>query len=529
MESGGRGIPGVRVLLLKATREKGRDPLERVREFAARVGEVREKLERVGPSLPPERAKSYLKAFTRRLNLQVASATRSGKEGRFRFEKVVLPRGNKEVLVLLAEPSKGFLPSDPVLVEPSFLGPGKGPDLVLLRPASVKGMVLAWPGGGGGGKVLAWRLGEGKVLEERNRFLFQSLDFELKGLHPGKWRLALQAQWGKVSFSWGPLLDLHEGERKEGIVLRGETPASLEVFLYGPGKLPLELDTRVILILLAAGPPGRPGEDAPIHSRIAVKSAGAGKSCSFPLLSPGKYKIAAEMQDLVPGGFFSLRRGPQEKGKGKKSPFRVEKEILLRPGPNQVELVFPKLPRMLDLQVFFKDPSGKPIEAGTARLWPRFRWGMAGKPRTSKIGAGGTAFFRDLPPGKFWIAVDCPGFWFEGRELDLSKAEGSPITKEYTLKKAGRIEGKILDAEGVSVSGARIMILGVKGGPFGGGSERGSRRVFMAVSGKKGTFSREVPGGRYRLLSIGPRGRTPEKFVDVDWGKTVRVELRLPK
>ncbi|HHI68941.1 MAG TPA: hypothetical protein ENJ97_06415, partial [Planctomycetes bacterium] len=228
VESGGRGIPGVRVLLLKAAKGKGRDPLERARDYAARAGEVRRKLARVGPSLPPERAKSYMKAFLARLDLQVAAQTRSGKEGRFRFGQVVLPPEEKEVLVLETEAPKGFLPSDPVQVEPSFLEPGKGPELVLLRPASVKGMILAWPGGGKAGRVLAWRLGPGKALEERNRFLFQSLDFELKGLHPGKWRLALLSQWGKSSFSWGPLLDLREGERKDGIVLKGDAPSSLE-------------------------------------------------------------------------------------------------------------------------------------------------------------------------------------------------------------------------------------------------------------------------------------------------------------
>ncbi len=524
MESGGRGIPGVRVLLLKASKKKGRDPLERAREYAARAGEVRNKLARVGPSLPPERAKSYMKAFLARLDLQVAAQTRSGREGRFRFDKVVLPPADKEVLVLETEAPKGFLPSDPVQVTPSFLGPGKGPELVLLRPASVKGMILAWPGGGKAGKVLAWRLGPGKVLEERNRFLFQSLDFELKGLHPGRWRLALLSQWGKTSFSWGPLLDLREGERKDGVVLKGEAPSSLEVFLYGPGKAPLELDARVSLTLAAAGPPAAPGEEASLGQLVAFQSVGPGKSGIFSFLSPGKFKVAAELQDLVPMGFGWARgRGGE---KERKTPYRVEKEIILKAGPNQVDLVFPKLPRMVDLQVFLKDASGKPLESGTVRLWPRFRWGAAGKSRTSPVEAGGRAFFREIPRAKFRIGVKSSGFWFRPREMDLSKETDSLVTREYTLRKAGRIAGKVLDPEGKPVPGARILVSRVKGGPFDRGPVKGSRWGFLAVAGKKGEFSQEVPAGRYRLRLIGIRGQSKDEFVDVDWGETVRVEIR---
>ena len=525
MESGGKGIPGVKVLLLKGSKEKGGDPLEKVREFAARAGEIRDKLERAGPGLSAERIAAYKQAFLSRLKLQIAGSARSGKGGRFRFAQVVLPRGDKEFLALEAEPPKGLLAPDPVMVEPSFLGPGKGPDLVLLRPARVKGMVLAWPGGGRAGMVAAWRIGKGKVLERRGRYYFStgSAAFELKDLRPGKWRLVLFSRMGRIFFSWGPVLDLGEGDFREGIVLRGDTPSSLEVFVYGPGKSPLGLDARVILTLLSAGPPGGEGEDAALERSFLPAVVRGGRPARTSLLSPWNDRITAEIGDMIAPRFSFAPRKKEEK-----NPYRVEKVVLLKPGPNQVDLVFPKLPPRLDLHVRVKDPSGRPLGEGMVRIWPRYQWGVAGKSKEARLGPGGRAFLEGLNPAKFRIKISSPGFWSADEELDLSGSRDPVVVREYTLHKAGRIEGAVLDAEGKPAAGRRLSIIREREGGTGRSRPVFFPRFFVTAAGKDGRFSRDVPQGKYSFRFLGTRDKVKGKVVMVHWGETVKVELRIP-
>ncbi len=506
---------------------KGKDLMEGVRTYARRSGEIRRKLRKAGPGLSPERVRSFREAFLGRLGLKIAASTRSGKDGLFRFSKVSLPRGDEDFLALLAEPPGGYLPSDPVRVKSSFLGPGKGPDLVLLRPASVRGMVLAWPGGGRTGTVAAWRLGPGRVLEQRRRFYFGkgSFDFKLDNLHPGKWRLALLSRRGRIFFSWGPLLDLREGEVQQGIVLKGETPSSLEVFAYGPGKSPLQLAVLVTIALRAAGPPGKEGEQALLEESFGPALVRPGRSARTDLLSPGRFRITGEIEGMVPPRSPFTRAASKRE---EKSPYRVEKEIVLKGGSNQVDLVFPRLPPRLDLQVWVKDPAGRPVEKGSVRLWPRFRWGVAGDSREAPLEPGGKAFFRNLFPAKFRVRVAAPGFWPVDRVLDLSKCKDPDASREYTLHKAARIEGRVVDGGGKPVPGARVLVVW-KG-------ERGTGRpgplfssfTRMAVTGKDGRFVEEVAQGEYFLRFLASPANRDGKQVEVRWGETVKVELRAP-
>ena len=519
----GEGLPGAEVFLFSAG---GKDPssaLEKAYEFSKMIRTRIKRMEGRGGSAGADLIPSYGKILLRRLELGLEARVRSGRGGRYRFPGKSIPPAGKRFLVLAAVPPRPFLPGDPVQVKPSHFGKERGPDLKAVRPASLEGLVLGRPTATPVCWVAAWRLGKDRILDKEYRVLFRKSEFSFLSLRPGRWRLALFVPFQKTFFSWGPVVDLREGEGKSGVVLDGRTPSSLELRFYGPEKSPLLMGVRVYLVLTGAGPPGEPGEALSPEKTLFTGETGKDRAVvSLPRLSPGRFRVKAELLDVVAPAFMARR----EKKKVK-NPYRLERDLFLRPGPNTVEMIFPELPPRLDLRVLVKDALDTPISKGTVRVWPRFSWGPQGTSRSASLGFGGIALFQGLPPGRFRILVSAPGFFPYRGKLDLTKEKSGFAEREYTLFKAGRIEGVLLDASGRPLVNS-VVLVQTEGGKGGRLEEGVEWFIRTCRTGKGGRFSLEVPKGRYVLRRIGVRtGLSRQKVVSVDWGKTVKVELRV--
>ena len=524
----GRGIAGIEVILLRCRAGEPGDVRKNCLSLAGSLDDFRARTERWKGRLSPEKIAGFERFILKRMGFTPAGETRSGREGRFRMALPASKEGGKELLVLTAKPGKDYLSPEPIPVDPSSGKPGREYTLVLLRPASLEGTILSLPGGGNGGTILAFRIGRSRVLEEKDRFILNKSVFNLSFLRPGRWRLAYLDQWGRPAFSWGPLVELREGERRTNLVLKGETPSSLEVRFYGPDRSPLPIRAGGTIFLAAAGPPGKAGWEAPLERVLFRFSVEPGKTYQNDRLSPGRYRISAGIGRASSPSLLRPRGGRAGEGKKEKkdgSSFQVEKTVVLKPGPNRVELVFPGIPPLFDLQVSAVDSSGRPLAEGTVQLWPSGRGSFGGRPIQASLGRDGSVFLREIGSGRYTLVVRSPGYWGFREHLEFSPG-GDPLTvRRCVLHREGRIEGVLLDRDGSPLAGKHVLARrrGKKDGLSGNYL---FSRVQVGATDEKGRFLLLVPQGEYDLMILGESGPHERKPVRLGWGETVKVEMR---
>lgn len=534
-----RGREGVKVLLLEAApRTAGRgqrgapaSPAELYRRLTddyRRQVQMRAEMEaklRAG-GLGDEQIRAHMERVREQSGLKQLAAAASDAEGRFRLPRPAAPAEGKALLVQ-ALASNDYLPPEMIQVAREHLESGRLPDIVLIRPAAVRGLVTGLQGERSRAEVVAWRLGERESLERRSRWVPPGGVFALEDLTPGTWRLALHQRWGESAFQWGPVLQLREAETIEGVNIAVAPECVLELLLLGPGRSPLEAQTQVGLSLCRLGPKGEPGESIAVQQELNTQAPQPGEPCRFERLSPGLYRVEA----LLAGLAAPAREGGREEAAREKEDYKVSQEVELTGGLQRLELVFPKIPRLGSLEVLVTDSEGGPLGGARVALFGQqvgpsvFFPGMN---RSAETNSRGIASFQGLIPAKFRIHVWARDYLGGSESIDMAReGEGAHLRRELALARAAACKGRVVDADGKGVQGVLVRLTR-QGSPAGVGSPFSGMASSVAVTDAEGRFQlNNLQEGAFELLASIRGGSSARQAVRLFPGKTEEIVIRL--
>lgn len=159
-------------------------------------------------------------------------------------------------------------------------------------------------------------------------------------------------------------------------------------------------------------------------------------------LSPGTYRLEARASGFAP----AVVRGVEVGGEGDSADLGT---LRLDPGAR--------------LEGRVTDPTGVPVEG--ASVEPELE-GRSYEPQTTSTGPDGRFEIVDLPPDRrleLWITRD----GYAGRRIEgLRAPTEQPL--EIVLQPEGRVEGRVVDANGEPVEGARVEVGEARRFPEGG-------------------------------------------------------------
>jgi hypothetical protein len=175
-----------------------------------------------------------------------------------------------------------------------------------------------------------------------------------------------------------------------------------------------------------------------------------------------------------------------------------------------------------------EDEKGKAIAGAEVRI-------MSSRDRSvteTKTDASG-AYSFDVPPDEYTISFQAEGYQ-EGTLQDMQQVEEGKETRVKTIRlpkatHTSLIRGSVFDAEGRSISGARIKLVRI---PTEDEQKEGKHFKALSrdyVSNTHGEFAFRLPSARarYRITAGAPGYRADTKEVDVNEREAVPVAMTL--
>ncbi|GMV94136.1 MAG: hypothetical protein AMXMBFR82_39140 [Candidatus Hydrogenedentota bacterium] len=169
-------------------------------------------------------------------------------------------------------------------------------------------------------------------------------------------------------------------------------------------------------------------------------------------------------------------------------------------------------------------PGGQPVSGASVFLEP----GLAGALTHSQTDQRGAFVFADVPPGLIGIFATADGYGFSG--LSQKIPVGDNVSGlSIALYPPGEIAGRVVDAKGDPVSGARVTRFGIMGSPPVGIplSKLTEFGFEEPVTDKSGSFTvSRLPQGATLTLKVGHPEFAQSGVGDIAAGdRNVRVQL----
>lgn len=264
----------------------------------------------------------------------------------------------------------------------------------------------------------------------------------------------------------------HVGQRVESVrvsapahdsALVNPTKREVQVALSAPGAL--EVDVR--------DPAGNPARDAEVWvsgidfwppRQVLVDATGLAR---LEGLSRGTYDLRARFGSLVSAAAASVTL---ERGQ------RARVSLLLREG------------RFVSVRVSATEGAQTvPVSGADVTL---VEDGLSPFPLASRTGSDGKSSLGPVPPGRAVLNVRADGFMPES--VQVPRDSDAPL--DISLVRGGRLSGRIVDAEGLPIDGARLEIVGndLRGRPV-----------------ARSSGMRQTPGGFFERSLAGPLPLVP--------------------